>query len=222
MVRERTKAAKKVVNRSLIAYLNPSHHISQQFRAIRNNIQYASEGNAITSLLVTSPEEGDGKSTVAINLAISMAQRGEQVLLIDANFRNPVLHKIFGTQMSPGLASVVSEQLSLPEAVRRTEVEGLDLLTCGSAGAGTADLLDSPAMNALMALAAATYDRVIIDSPAVLSSPDTNCLAGKSDGVVLLLRCGSTTHGKALEAKQALTFAGANIVGAVLNKKNAR
>jgi capsular exopolysaccharide synthesis family protein len=222
LVRERTKAARKDVNRSLLAYLNPSHPIAQQFRAIRNNIQYASDGKAITSLLITSPEEGDGKSTAAINLAISMAQRGEHVLLIDANFRNPVLHKIFGTQMSPGLATVVGEQLSLPEAVRRTEVEGLDLLTCGSAGAGTADLLDSPAMSALMASAADSYDRVIIDCPAVLSSPDTNCLVGKSDGVVLLLHCGHTTHGKALEAKQALAFAGANIVGAVLNKKHAR
>lgn len=222
MVRERAKAAKKIVNRSLIAYLNPSHKISQQFRAIRNNIHYASDGEAITSLLVTSPEDGDGKSTAAINLAISMSQRGERVLLIDANFRNPVLHKIFGTQISPGLANAVTHQLALSEAIQCTEIEGLDLLTSGSAGTGTSDLLDSPGMKELMKEASSGYDRIIVDCPAVLSSPDTNTLVGKSDGVVLLLRCGVTTHSKALEAKQALAFAGANIVGAVLNKKNAK
>lgn len=222
MVRERAKIAKRVVSRSLIAYMNPAHKISEQFRTIRNNIRYAADGGTIRSLLVTSPSDGDGKSTAAVNLAVSMAQRGEQVLLIDANLRNPTLHKIFGAQISPGLYNLLSGQLAFAEAVQSTEVEGLDLLTSGPAGANKADLLDSHAMRLLMETATERYDRIVVDCPAVLSAPDTTALANKMDGVVLLLRCGKTTHGKALEAKQSLTFAGANIVGAILNQKSVR
>lgn len=222
MVRERAKIAKRVVNRSLIAYLNPSHRIAEQYRTIRNNIQYAAEGAPVRTLLVTSPEEGDGKSTAAINLAVSMAQRGERVLLIDVNFRNPVLHKIFNTQISPGLSSVLAQQLAFDEAVQESEVEGMDLLTSGLSQGNSADLLDSHRMKELIEKAVQHYDRIVFDCPPVLSAPDTNALVNKCDGVVLLLSCGKTTHGKALEAKQSLSFAGANIIGAILNKKNVR
>ncbi|WP_162848443.1 CpsD/CapB family tyrosine-protein kinase [Paenibacillus nanensis] len=222
MVREKAKIAKKIAHRSLIAYLNPAHRISEQYRTIRNNIQYASDGKSIRSLLVTSPAEGDGKTTAAINLAISMAQRGEQVLLIDANFRNPMLHKIFGSQISPGLSNVLTHQLPFDEAVQRTEIEGLELLTSGHSHANAADILDSHMMKEIIEAAGSRYDRIVMDCPAVLQAPDTNALVGKCDGVVLLLRCGKTTHSKALEAKQSLSFAGANIIGAILNKKNVR
>lgn len=222
MVREKAKVPKRIVHRSLIAYLNPSHRIAEQYRTIRNNIQYASDGKSIRSLLITSPSEGDGKTTAAVNLAVSMAQRGERVLLIDANFRNPMLHKVFGSQVSPGLSNVLAHQLSFPEAVQVTEVEGLELLTSGHSQMSAADMLDSHMMKEIMELAGSQYDRIVLDCPSVLQAPDTNALVNKCDGVVLLLHCGKTTHGKALEAKQSLTFAGANIVGAILNKKNVR
>lgn len=222
MVRERAKVSNNVINRSKIAYLNPSHKISEQYRTIRNTIQYASDGRSIRSLLVTSPAEGDGKSTAAVNLAISMAQRGERVLLIDANFRQPILYKVFNTPISPGLSNVLGNQIALKEAVLGTEVEGLDLLTSGLTYSNSTEMLDSPIMNEIMEAANQCYDRIVIDCPPVLSAPDTNALANKCDGVVLLLRCGKTTHGKALEAKQSLSFAGANIIGAILNKKNVK
>lgn len=222
LVRERAKIAKKVVNRSLIAYLNPANKISEQYRTIRNNIQYASDGRSIRSILVTSPSEGDGKSTAAMNLAISMAQRGERVLLIDANFRNPMLHKVFNTQISPGLSNVLSNQLIVADAIQETEIEGLDLLTSGLSQANSADMLDSHSMKELMEAASDRYDRIVLDCPPVLSGPDANALVNKCDGVVLLLRCGKTTHSKALEAKQSLSFAGANIIGAILNQKSVR
>lgn len=222
MVREKAKIAKKIVNRSLMTFLHPGHRVSEQFRSIRNNIQFASEGKSIRTLIVTSPSEGDGKSTAAVNLAISMTQRGERVLLIDASFRNPILHKLFGIQMSPGLSSVLGNQLTLKEAAQPTEIEGLDLLTSGVQHTFSTDMLDSYRMKEVLEAAASLYDRVVIDCPAVLSAPDTNALVNKCDGVVLLLRFGRTSKAKALEAKQALTFAGANIIGAILNKRSVR
>ncbi|GKU75848.1 CpsD/CapB family tyrosine-protein kinase [Paenibacillus sp. L3-i20] len=221
MVRERAKIAKRIANRSLVAYLNPTHKISEQYRTIRNNIQFASDGRSIRSLIVTSPSDGDGKSTAAVNLAISMAQRGEHVLLIDANFRNPMLHKIFSAQISPGLSNVLAQQLPFAEATVETEIEGLEVLTSGLSYTNSADMLDSQTMKELIKAAEEQFDRIVIDCPPVLTAPDTNALVNKCDGVVLLLNCGKTTHSKALEAKQSLTFAGANIVGAILNKKNA-
>ncbi|MCR2802497.1 CpsD/CapB family tyrosine-protein kinase [Paenibacillus soyae] len=222
MVREKAKVAKKTVSRSLIAYINPSNKIAEQYRTIRNNIQYASDGKSIRSLIVTSPTEGDGKSTAAVNLAISMAQRGERVLLVDANFRQPMLHKVFSSPISPGLSNVLTHQMEFSDAAQSTEVEGLDLLTSGITHANSADMLDSHTMKQLLLQLSSKYDRIVFDCPAVLSAPDTNALVNKCDGVVLLLRCGKTTHGKALEAKQALSFAGANIIGAILNQKNVR
>ncbi|MEK3881806.1 CpsD/CapB family tyrosine-protein kinase [Paenibacillus sp. PL2-23] len=222
MVREKAKVAKKIVNRSLIAYINPSHRIAEQYRTIRNNIQYASDGKSIRSLIVTSPAPGDGKSTAAVNLAVSMAQRGDRVLLIDANFRQPTLHKVFHSPVSPGLSNVLTRQLEFEDAAQTTEVEGLDLLTSGVSHANSADMLDSHTMKELLSMLYARYDRIVFDCPAVLTAPDTNALVNKCDGVVLLLRCGKTSQSKALEAKQALSFAGANIIGAILNKKNVR
>lgn len=222
MVREKEKISRKLINRSMLAYLQPGHKISEQFRSIRNNIHFASEGRSLRTIVVTSPTDGDGKSTAAVNLAISMAQRGERVLLMDANFRGPMLHKLFSTQMSPGLSSVLANQLSLKEAAQPTEIECLELLTSGVQHTYSTDMLGSHRMKEVLEAAAMEYDRIVIDCPAVLSSPDTNVLVNKCDGVVLLLRWGKTTNAKALEAKQALTFAGANIVGAILNKRSVR
>ncbi|MCU6710308.1 CpsD/CapB family tyrosine-protein kinase [Paenibacillus sp. J5C_2022] len=219
MVRERAKVARSVIHRSLYSYLQPSGRIAEQFRTIRNNIQYSVQNKTIKSVMITSPGEGDGKTTAAVNLAISMANRGEKVLLVDANFRNPMIHKLFQLQASPGLSNVLSKQLNLNEAVQHTEIPSLHLLTSGQRQANSTELLDSDVMKGLIIAAAEKYDRIVLDCPPVLSGPDTNMLVKQCDGVVLLLQCGKSTHGMALEAKQSLAFAGANIVGAILNKK---
>ncbi|MFD0961390.1 CpsD/CapB family tyrosine-protein kinase [Paenibacillus chungangensis] len=220
MVRERAKVAKAVIHRSLYSYLQPSSRIAEQFRTIRNNIQYSVQNRTIKSIMMTSPGEGDGKTTAAVNLAISMANRGEKVLLVDANFRNSMIHTLFQLQTSPGLSNVLSKQLSLEDAVQPTEIQGLHLLTSGQRQSHSTELLDSDEMKVLIAEAAEKYDRIVLDCPPVLSGPDTNMLVKQCDGIVLLLQCGKSTHSMALQAKQSLTFAGANIVGVILNKKD--
>ncbi|MBD2872051.1 CpsD/CapB family tyrosine-protein kinase [Paenibacillus arenilitoris] len=220
MVRERKKAAKAFVGKSLLSNVNPYGPTAEQFRTIRNNIQYASKSKAIRSLLVTSPSEGEGKSTAAVNLAVCMAQRGDRVLVIDANFRNPMLHQIFGVQTSPGLSNVLGQQLEIREAIYNTEVEGLDILPSGQRFFNTTELLDSERMADVMDYASSHYDRVVLDCPPVLGTADTNALAGKCDGVILLLKSGKTQEGLAKEAKRSLLFAKANILGVILNKKS--
>ncbi|MDQ8735942.1 CpsD/CapB family tyrosine-protein kinase [Paenibacillus sp. LHD-38] len=220
MVRERQMVSKSYVNRSLLAYINPHGAISEQYRTIRNNIQYAANGQKIRSLLVTSPSEGDGKSTAAINLAVCMAQRGDRVLIIDANFRNPIINKIFNVQTSPGLSNVLGQQLEIREAIYNTEVEGLDILPSGQRLYNSTELLDSQVMVDVMAFASEQYEMVLLDCPPVLGVSDTNALVSKCDGVLLLLKSGKTHKELALEAKRALLFAKANILGVILNKKS--
>ncbi|WP_169086919.1 CpsD/CapB family tyrosine-protein kinase [Paenibacillus sp. PL91] len=220
MVRERQKASKTYVNRSLLAYINPHGSISEQYRTIRNNIHYASNGSKIQSLLVTSPSEGEGKSTTTVNLAVCMAQRGDRVLIIDANFRNPIINKIFQVQTSPGLSNVLGQQLEIREAIYNTEVEGLDILPSGQRLYNSTELLDSQLMIDVMQYASEQYDMVLLDCPPVLGVPDTNALVGKCDGVLLLLQSGKTQQEQAIEAKRALMFAKANILGVILNQKS--
>lgn len=220
MVRERQKASKSYVNRSLLAYINPHGSISEQYRTIRNNIHYASNGSKIQSLLVTSPSEGEGKSTTTVNLAVCMAQRGDRVLIIDANFRNPIINKIFNVQTSPGLSNVLGQQLEIREAIYNTEVEGLDILPSGQRLHNSTELLDSQLMIDVMHYASEHYDMVLLDCPPVLGVPDTNALVGKCDGVLLLLQSGKTQQEQAIEAKRALMFAKANILGVILNQKS--
>jgi capsular exopolysaccharide synthesis family protein len=218
LVRERQKVSKSYVNKSLLAYINPHGMISEQYRTIRNNIHYAAGGSKVRSLLITSPSEGEGKSTAAVNLAVCMAQRGDRVLIIDANFRNPIINKIFNVQTSPGLSNVLGQQLEIREAIYNTEVEGLDILPNGQRLYNSTELLDSQLMVDVMSFAAEHYDMVLLDCPPVLGVPDTNALVSKCDGVLLLLKHEKTQQEHAIEAKRALLFAKANILGVILNK----
>lgn len=220
MVRERQKKAKPFVRRSLLTFLSPYSTIAEQYRTIRNNIQYAVEGNNIQSLLITSPSGGEGKSTTVVNLAASMAQRGDRVLIIDANLRDPNLHKQFNTQISPGLSNILAKQQPIEDTIQPTEIEGLDILPSGQRLNHSTEQLDSVAMLEVLDYAKGQYDIVLVDCPSVLDVPDTCALASICDGVVLLVKKGKTKLSLAEEAKRSLEFAKANIVGVVLNQKS--
>ncbi len=220
MVRERKKVAKAFVAKSLLVYANPYGEIAEQYRTIRNNIQYAADGKKIKSLLITSPSEREGKSTAIVNLAICMAQRGDRVLVIDVNFRNPTLHQTFNVPASPGLSAVLGQQLDMLDAIYNTEVEGLDILPSGQRFFNSTELLDSELMSDVMAFGGEHYDMVLLDCPPVLGVAETNALVRKCDGVILLVRSGKTQQDQAKEAKRALLFAKANILGVILNKKS--
>ena len=216
--RNRKRPGKLAVNGSLLAYLNPQSAIAGQFRTIRNNIRYAAGGKSARSVVITSPGEGEGKTTAAVNLAVSTAMRGDKVLLVDAHVRKPFLHYVFNPSTSAGLTSVLADQSELEQAIFHTEIGRLHVLQGGPPLANAMELLDSQAMNELMAFVTEQYDLVIFDGAPVLGGPDTSALASRCDGVVMLLSSGRTTMDKAAEAKRSLEFAGARIVGAVLNR----
>ncbi len=219
MALNKNRKLNRMINRSLVTYLNPQCISAAQFRAIRNNIDYASGGSKPRSLLITSPGSNEGKTNTTVNLAISMAQRGDKVLIIDANVRNPAIHDVFNTQISPGLINVLAGFSTIKDAVYSTEIGNLAVLPLGLLLSNSIELLNSISMDELLKLALDDYDCVIIDTAPVLDALDINTLASKCEGVVLVLKGGRTQRELALKAKHSLEFFGkAKIVGVVFNK----
>lgn len=129
--------------RQLITKINPKSPISEQYRTIRTNIQFASVDNKIQSLLVTSSGPGEGKSTTTANLAVVYAEAGKKVLLVDADLRKPTVHYTFRLDNLTGLSNVLVGENTLDEAANRTDIENLDVISCGPIPPNPSELLAS-------------------------------------------------------------------------------
>lgn len=212
------KLLKKTKKRNLVTYSFPESKIAEEFRTIRTNVHFASDEQKSKIFLITSPKTGEGKSTTAANLAVSMAQQEERVLLVDANLRRPAIHLIFKTPNSVGLSDVLTGSTTFEEAVIHTEIGRLQVLSSGTTINNPAELLASSMMKKLLQKAANEYDIVLIDSSPVLELTDTKLIASQCDGVLLVLHQGNTQIEDAAEAKKVLEFAKAKVSGVILNK----
>jgi capsular exopolysaccharide synthesis family protein len=172
------------------------------------------------TILFTSTNPQDGKSTTISNVAVTMAQAGNKVIVVDCDLRKPVLHKIFNLANHRGLTNAMMQQLSLEELVHEKVVPNLDVLTSGPIPPNPAEMLSSPRSKALWDRLAEAYDYVLIDSPPVLAVADASILASGVDGVILVIGSASTRINLAQEAKEQLLKANVNIIGAVLNGMN--
>ncbi|PRO65829.1 CpsD/CapB family tyrosine-protein kinase [Alkalicoccus urumqiensis] len=205
--------------RSLIAHFSPKSPISEQYRTIRTNIQFASMDHEVRLLAVTSTAPGEGKSTTAANLATVFAQQDARVLLIDADLRKPTGHYTFQVDNTTGLTNVLTNQAKLEEVTSSTVVPALDILTCGPIPPNPAELLSSKRMDWLLTEARQQYDIIIIDTPPVLAVTDAQVIGNQADGVVLVTSSGTTKQEDAQKAKELLENASANVLGVVLNRK---
>jgi protein-tyrosine kinase len=197
----------------------PDSMISEQFRDIRTNIHFSSVDHKIQTLLVTSPGYAEGKSTISIHLAASIAQQGDRVLVVDTDLRDPSLHHVFKMNQEIGLTNVLNGGTTLEEAVKQTEVERVFLLTSGSTPFNPAELIGSHFMKKFMENAKEQFDVILFDSPPVLEVTDSRILASMCDGVILVLLSGKTKEEAVIEAKRLLDFARANVLGLVFNQK---
>jgi capsular exopolysaccharide synthesis family protein len=203
--------------RTLIAYSNPDSIISEQYRTLQTNIKFSVAEKMSRIFLITSPGKEEGKTTTAANLAVSMAQNNESILLIDANLRNPAIHSIFKLPNSTGLVDVLSGKESFEEVIIHTEIGGLDVLTSGAIPSNPVELLRSKKIKDLFQKALKLYDVILVDSNGLLDLTDTMLLIRNCDGVVLVIQNDKTKIEKVKEAKKELDFAKANLVGVVLN-----
>ncbi|WP_410984909.1 CpsD/CapB family tyrosine-protein kinase [Bacillus cereus] len=211
---------KRVLDKShLIAHIAPNSKVSEEYRAIRTNLQLSSKVNKKRTIVITSPGYGEGKTTTVANLAVSIAQQGEKILVIDADLRNPALHAIFGLENKFGLTSILTEKATLEKVVTQTEIQNIHVLTSGPEINNPAEMLSLPIMQVLINKAIEQYDTILFDSPPLLEVADTNILVNQCDGVLVVLSCNQTASEAVIEAERALGLTKGKLLGAILNKK---
>lgn len=204
----------------LVTAARPRSPVSEAFRVLRTNIQYAGVDQPMRRLMVTSPGPSDGKSFLAANLAIVFAQAGQSVVLVDSDLRRPTLHQLFDLSNSAGLTnSLLSEaNPGLDEWLLPTPVENLRLLASGPLPPDPSELLGSQRMGQLIEHLAQEVDVVVFDSPPVLAVTDAAVLSQRMDGVLLAVEAGGTREKEAHRALGELARVGCPVLGAVLNK----
>jgi len=204
----------------LISWQRPRSEWAEAYRALRTSILLSGTVAPPRSLLVTSGLPQEGKSTTSINLATVMAQRGGRVLLIDADLRRPSIHSVLGLNSEKGLSTVVAGTTSLEDTLQTTGVENLFVLPAGPLPPSPADSLGSASMKQLIQRCTTEFDFVIIDAPPVLSVTDAVILSVEVDGVVLVVRAGSSTKHCIRRTRDLVAGVGARILGVVVNAMN--
>lgn len=206
----------------LASWKNRSSAIAEGFRAAVASILFATNARRSNLFVLTSSAPAEGKSTVATNLAMALAESRRRVLLVDADMRKPRLHSIFGLENGRGLRDLLESPEPLPPGglkafIRPTGIPGLDLLVSGDPGPSISELLYSPRLAELIAECRASYDTVLFDTPPMLQMPDARLLGRVSDGVILVVRAGATMRDAAQAACQRLREDQTTIIGALLN-----
>jgi capsular exopolysaccharide synthesis family protein len=200
---------------NLITLNDPRSPISEAYRTLRTNLSFYSVDDPIKSLVITSSASDDGKSTVAANLAVTMAQSGRKTILVDCDLRRPTLDQLFDLEPEPGLTNVILGDFDgIP--LQKTGVENLTLLASGPKPPNPADMLGSKRIDALIAELTGQADFVILDSPPALAVTDAAVLGAKVDGVLLVIAAGGTRRDHAERAKETLEKARVRIVGSTL------
>lgn len=200
----------------LITLREPASAATEAYRTLRTNILFSSLDKPIHTLLLTSAEQTPDKSLTAANLAVTMAQAEQRVLLVDCDLRQPTLHTIFGLSNEQGLTSAILYQ-EAPLAIQPTEVPGLSLLPSGPLPPRPADLLGSRRMEGLLNRLRQIADIVIFDTPPVQPFTDALVLATRVDGVLLVIQAGRSRRDRVREARQKLEKVKANLLGVVLS-----
>lgn len=196
---------------------HPRSSVAECCKTLRTNLMFMATEAPAQCLLVTSSGPREGKSTTVMNLAVTMAQLGARTLVVDTDLRRPRIHKSWGLSNDMGVSSLIVNEGTLEAAVQRTDVDRLDVLSCGPIPPNPAELLHTDAFKALVAQLRKRYDRILFDSPPIVAVTDAQVLASVVDGVVLVTRAGKTTWQAARLAKRRLTDVGAKIFGVVLN-----
>ena len=200
----------------------PTSHAAEAYRTVRTAVYFGVPDGEAKTLCITSPTPGDGKSTLTSNLSIAMAQAGQRTLIIDADMRKPMQHQIFEAESGMGLADVLAGATTPDAAIQKTDVDGLDILPCGTIPPNPSEMLNSQAFVGMLQELSERYDRLVIDAPPVMPVTDARIVAAVSDACVLVLRSEKSTRKVAQQAAQGLMSVGACILGAVVNDVSKR
>jgi tyrosine-protein kinase Etk/Wzc len=205
----------------LVVQQNPKSSSAEAFRGLRTAIHFSSLKRDCKVLMITSSFPGEGKSTIAANLALTFAQTGNRVLLVDCDLRRPNLHKIFDRSRNPGVTEVLAGDVPLAKALHATAIDNIALLTAGIIPPNPAELLCSDSMRDLLARLRASYDMIILDAPPVIPVTDAPLLTALTDLVVVVIEAGRIPANAARRMKELLQSVQAPVAGFVLNDRAA-
>ncbi|MDX2043154.1 MAG: polysaccharide biosynthesis tyrosine autokinase [Acidobacteriota bacterium] len=191
--------------------------VVEAYRMLRTSVLLSAAGNPPKTILFTSGQPGEGKTTTAINTAISLSQLGSSVLLIDADLRRPTVHRVFKMGQSQGLSTFLSRQVEIDPLINKLWVPNLSVLPCGPIPPNPAELISSERMRLLLKELGERYDHILIDSPPLINVTDPVILSTMVDGVILVVQAGRSTRDIVRRARQELGSVGAKIFGVVLN-----
>jgi capsular exopolysaccharide synthesis family protein len=204
----------------LLIYADSRSSLAEAYRQLRTSILLSSAGHAPKSLLVTSSLPSEGKTTTATNTAISLAQTGARVLIIDADMRRPRVHSVFGFKNNAGLSSVLASELNEKEvldAIQFDDRTKVGVLASGPIPPNPAELVGSDQMTKLLKLLQKHFDHVVVDSPPITSFTDGVLIASMVDGVILVVQSGRSSRQMVRKTRQMIQDVGAKIFGVVLN-----
>jgi capsular exopolysaccharide synthesis family protein len=234
-----TSDVERILNYPVIGYLSqlsengnnatyvtshPNSLGAESFRLLQSNIEFFQAYNAAKLILVTSPAQGNGKTTVAVNLALSLALSGQKTIIVDSDLRRPAVHTALKISKAPGLADVIRNEQELSAAKRSLKSQKIEVLAAGNIPENITEVLGSKRIAAVLANLRDDFDVVIVDAPPLVISDAYN-LAAKVDGVILVLEPGQTQEDQGRVIKDQLNRAGARVIGVVFNKmstENAR
>ena len=202
----------------IISIRNPKSPISEGYRGIRTSIEFSNLDKEMKVINVTSSMQGEGKSTVIANLAVSFANLEKKVLLLEGDLRNPSVHRMFNISNINGLTDILLNNKNFAECVHCTEVKNLHILTCGAVPPNPSEILSSKKMKDFINELREYYDYIFIDTPPIGVVTDAGIISTYSDGCVFVVGSKQCDIEMAKIAKKRLEDVGANIIGAVLNK----
>ncbi len=219
--RMRTRANRKDeiarIASHLITHQVPKSPISETFRAIRTNLQFVNPDDPVKTILVTSSVPAEGKTTVAANLAIVLAQLGAKTIIVDGDLRKPVMHKLFGLDANHGLTDLLTGKAALSGVIESTQIENLKLLPAGPTPPNPSELLGSKRMKNLIQRLKENFDYVVFDSPPTVPVTDAAVLGTEMDGTLVVLQIGKTDRHAIARTKEMLENVRAKILGLILN-----
>ncbi|MBL8849872.1 MAG: polysaccharide biosynthesis tyrosine autokinase, partial [Planctomycetaceae bacterium] len=215
--RERKRIGASRLHPSLVTYHRPGSQMAEAYRAVRTALLSGTRNQPHQLIQITSPNPGDGKSTLSTNLAMSIAKAGKSVLLIDADLRRPNVHKLLGMDCDIGVTSVVEGGADFDDAIQSGPVPHLDVMTAGPQEKNRAELLLSPRFAEMLNALRERYDYVIVDTPPLLAVSDPAAIGAMVDGVILVLRINRQARLHAVRARETLDLVGARLIGVVVN-----
>jgi len=212
-----------IPNNSQLVSLDTRSSAAEAYRVLRTSVLLSAAGQPPKTVLITSGQPGEGKTTTAINTAISLSQLGASVLIIDCDLRRPTTHKVLGVEHTLGLSTYLSQNnVQLDDVIQKLPIANLSLLPCGPIPPNPAELIISDRMKDMLRELSERYDHIIIDSPPLINVTDPVILSTMVDGVILVVHGGKSTRDLVRRARQELTTVGAKIFGVVLNNVDLR